>query len=96
MVCILMLMSLQLLLCFLALQPDTGDDVFHSMISVMQLCNAVSNRQVSDNKPSSSAGASPMKKAELHTTYMKQLSDLRSLCDNNILNTHKYEEPRCL
>ena len=67
MVCILMLMSLQLLLCFLALQPDTSDDVFHGMNT---LCNAVSNGQVSDNKPSSSAGASPMKKAELHTTYM--------------------------
>ena len=35
-----------------------------------------------------------MKKAELRTTYMKQLSDLRSLYDNDILNTHEYEEQR--
>ena len=57
-------------------RPDTGDDVFHGMMSVMNtLCNVVSNRQVCDNKPLSSAGASPIKKAELGTTYMKQLSD---------------------
>jgi len=65
------------------------------MMSVMNtLCNVVTNKQVCDSKPTSSAGASPMKRAQLQTTYMKQLSDLRQLYDNEILNADEYEEQR--
>ena len=33
-------------------RPNTNDDVFHGMISVMNtLCSAVSNRQVGNNNP---------------------------------------------
>ena len=35
-----------------------------------------------------------MKKAELHSTYLKQLSELHQLCDNGILTKVEYEEQR--
>lgn len=37
---------------------------------------------------------SPMKKAELRSTYMKQLSELRQLHDNGVLTEDEYEEQR--
>ena len=41
------------------------------------------------------AGVSPpMKRALLRTTYIKQLSDLGQLYDNEILNADEYEEQR--
>ena len=35
-----------------------------------------------------------MKKAELHSTYLKQSSELHQLRDNGILNKEEYEEQR--
>ena len=35
-----------------------------------------------------------MKKAELKSTYMKQLSELRQLHDNGVLTEDEYEEQR--
>ena len=35
-----------------------------------------------------------MKKAELRSTYLKQLSELSQLCDNGLLTEDEYEEQR--
>ena len=35
-----------------------------------------------------------MKKAELYSTYLKQLGELRQLRDNRILTEEEYEEQR--
>lgn len=39
-------------------------------------------------------GLSPMKKTELRSTYLKQLSELRQLRDNGIPSKDEYEERR--
>ena len=37
---------------------------------------------------------SPMKRAELRSTYIKQLSELRSLHESAVLSADEYEEQR--
>lgn len=74
---------------------NTIDAVVSGMMSVMNtLCQAVTSKPVHNDKLPKSAIASPMKKAELRSMYMKQLSDLRQLYDNDILNAQEYEEQR--
>ena len=94
-------MNLLLLLCSLALnctkrqkgtqsESNTNDAAVSGMMSVMNtLCQAVTSGN--DKLPKSHA--SPMKRAELRTVYIKQLSDLRQLCDD-ILDADEYEEQR--
>lgn len=73
-------------------QPDTRDTVVNGMMSIVNtLCQAVTNKQDCHGKTPTSASS---KKAELRSTYMKQLSDLRHLYDSDILNPHEYEEQR--
>ena len=58
-------------------QLDTSDAVVNGMMSVVNtLCQAVTDKQ--SNKPPTSSCASPMKKAELRSTYMK--SNGSTLC----------------
>lgn len=57
---------------------------------VDKLCTAFTPN-VNANQPSSS---SPMKKAELRSTYIKQLNELRMLYDNTILTDEEYMEQR--
>jgi len=72
-------------------ESNTNDAVVSGMMSVMNtLCQAVTSSN--DKLPKSHA--SPMKRAELRTVYIKQLSDLRQLYDNDILDADEYEEQR--
>ena len=71
-------------------ESNTNDAVVSGMMSVMNtLCQAVTSGN--DKLPKSHAP--PMKRAELRTVYIKQLSDLRQLCDD-ILDADEYEEQR--
>ena len=42
----------------------------------------------------SSTGGSPVKRAELRGMYMKQLTELKQLRNESILNEEEYEEQR--
>ena len=71
-------------------QQENRDPVVSGMLSVVNtLCQAVTSKQVAGT-----ANASPVKKAELRSTYIQQLSELRQLFDNNILSPEEYEEQR--
>ena len=89
-------MSLLLLPCMVSCttkrhkQLDTSDAVVNGMSVVNTLCQAVTDKQ--SNKPPTSSCASPMKKAELHSMYMRQLGDLRQLYVSDTLKAHEYEE----
>lgn len=66
----------------------------NTMVTAMNtLSQALVLKEVSvhENKDSLS---SPMKKAQLRGTYMKQLNELRQLYDNQILSKDEYEEQR--
>ena len=60
------------------------------MVSVIdKLCSAIAPKQIHVGST-----LSPMKKAELRSIYMKQLSELRQLHDNGVLTEDEYEEQR--
>ena len=79
-------------------QKDTLADetVLSGMISVMNsLCNALTPVQQSkQEKRIPGATLSPMKKAELCSTYLKQLSELQLLHESAVLSEEEYEEQR--
>ena len=69
--------------------------VVDGVLTVMNtLCQAlaIANRQT--EAPTPSPTFSPMKCAQLHSTYLKQLSELRDLHDAGILHQDEYEEQR--
>ena len=70
-------------------QTRSAHDQQAVMVSVIdKLCSAISApKQIGST-------LSPMKKAELRSTYMKQLSELRQLHDNGVLTEDEYEEQR--
>ena len=57
------------------------------------LCAALTPKQLATSQPRQSA-LSPLKKAELRSTYIKQLSDLHQLNEAGILTQDEYEEQR--
>ena len=59
-----------------------------------KLCSALTPKQIENDKKAITSTLSPMKKAELRSTYMKQLSELRQLHDNGVLTEDEYEEQR--
>ena len=67
------------------------DVVMSGMMNMMNtLCQALTPKVTQpERRP---VGLSPMKKAELRSTYLKQLSELRQLRDNGILTGDEYEE----
>ena len=68
-------------------QPENRDPVVSGMMSVVNtLCQAVTS------KPSLAPASA--KRAELCSTYIKQLGELRRLFDNDILSPEEYEEQR--
>ena len=75
--------------------PDGNVDVVMSgMVNMMNtLCQALTPKVIPPEKRQS-IGLSPMKKAELRSTYLKQLGELRQLRDNGILTEEEYEEQR--
>lgn len=69
------------------------DSVISGMLSVMNsLCSAITLTLSTHNVKR--ATWSPMKKAELQSTYIKQLSELRPLHENAVLSAEEYEEQR--
>ena len=70
------------------------DVVMSGMVNMMNtLCQALTPKVIPLEKRQS-IGLSPMKKAELRSTYLKQLGELRQLRDNGILTEEEYEEQR--
>ena len=71
------------------------DVVMSEMMNIMMntLCQALTPK-VTPPEKRQSIGLSPMKKAELRSTYLKQLGELRQLHDNGILTEEEYEEQR--
>ena len=69
------------------------DSVISGMISVMNsLCSAIT--PVQNKQEVRRATLSPMKKAELRSIYIKQLSELRLLHEGVVLSADEYEEQR--
>lgn len=67
--------------------------VMSGMMNMMNtLCQALTPKVTPPERRQ--VGLSPMKKAELRSTYLKQLSELRQLRDNGILTEDEYEEQR--
>lgn len=63
------------------------------MFSVVdKLCIALTSKPATPVEKRSTF--SPMKRAELRSTYIKQLGDLKQLQDNGILSNEEYEEQR--
>ena len=69
--------------------------IVSGMMSVVStVCDAVANKPQVSTLTNKSSTSSPMKKAELRSAYMKQLSDLKELYDKEILDIEEYEEQR--
>ena len=63
------------------------------VVSVLdKVCNALA--PTTQNTGKASLTLSPLKKAELRSTYIKQLSELKSLNESGILTNDEYEEQR--
>ena len=78
--------------------PDLSSTVVDRMFTVMNtLCQALTpaNKQTGKQcAPSPTPTFSPMKQAQLCSTYLKQLSELRDLHDPGVLHQDEYEEQR--
>lgn len=63
------------------------------MMNIMNtLCQALTPKVIQLERRQ--VGLSPMKKTELRSIYLKQLSELRQLRDNGIPSKDEYEEQR--
>ena len=72
-------------------QNRSAHDHAAVMVSVIdKLCSAIATKAPKQM----GSTLSPMKRAELRSTYMKQLSELRQLHDNGVLTEDEYEEQR--
>lgn len=68
-----------------------NDSVISGMMSMVNtLCESVVTNQNTEKKTL----LSPVKKAELRTTYMRQLAELKKLTEADILTKEEYEEQR--
>ena len=74
---------------------DLNTTAVDGMLSVMDtLCQALATANKQTEKPTPSPTFTPMKRAQLRSTYLKQLSELRDLHDAGILHQDEYEEQR--
>jgi hypothetical protein len=65
------------------------------MMNMMNtLCQTLTPKSTPPVPERRQTGLSPMKKAELGSTYLKQLGELRQLRENGILTEEEYEEQR--
>lgn len=70
---------------------SVNDSIITGMMAVVNsLCQSVTKQQTEQKTV-----LSPVKRAELRSTYMRQLTDLRKLFDDGIINRDEYEEQRC-
>ena len=78
--------------------PDLNTTVVDGVLTVVNtLCQALAPTNRLTEKqcaPASSPTFSPMKRAQLCSTYLKQLSELRDLHDAGVLHQDEYEEQR--
>ena len=73
-------------------RSSVQDNTVSGMVTAMNnLCQVLLPKEAPDKKETLS---SPMKRAQLRGTYMKQLNELRQLYDSEILNKDEYEEQR--
>ena len=73
-------------------KPHSDSSVMDGMFTVINtLCQAITTK-ADPEKPQ--AILSPMKKAQLRSTYLKQLGELRELHESGVLNAEEYEEQR--
>ena len=77
-------------------ESSANDTVVSQMMTMMNtLCQALTPKQVeTEKKTTFSVSLSPMKRAELRSTYLEQLSELHQLLDQDILTEQEYEEQR--
>lgn len=79
-------------------QSDLNNTVVDGMLTVMNnLCQALTSTKPTkvEKQPCTlSPSLSPMKQAQLRSTYLKQLSELRDLHDAGVLHKEEYEEQR--
>ena len=69
--------------------------VVDGMLTMMNtLCQTLTSKHT-EKQPSISSAFSPMKRAKLRGTYLKQLSELRDLHSGGVLNEEEYGEQRC-
>ena len=71
------------------LSTTSVDGVLTDMNTLCQVL-ATANKQI--ETPTPSPTFSPMKRAQLRSTYLKQLSGLRDLHDAGVLHQDEYEE----
>ena len=71
------------------------ESVMNGMLCIMNtLCQAITPTSSPPASKRSGSTLSPMKKAELRRTYLKQLSELHQLYDSQIITEEEYEEQR--
>ena len=76
-------------------QPDLNNTVVDGMLTVMNtLCQALTPTKQVEKQGPSTPTFSPMKQAQLRSTYLKQLGELRDLHDGGVLLSEEYEEQR--
>jgi len=77
-------------------ESTVNETVIDGMMSVMNTpCQALTPKHGGEKRPSVSTGLSPMKRADLRSTYLlKQLGEIRQLHDANVLSAQESEEQR--
>ena len=77
-------------------ESSLNESVLSQMMTMMNsVCQAlIPNRVETERKVTISPNLSPMKRAELRSTYLKQLGELRQLLDQDVLTEEEYEEQR--
>lgn len=76
-----------------AQDSPADDSVICGMLSIMHsMCSAITPSQ--STREVKQTTWSPMKKVELRSTYIKQLSELRLLHESAVLSVEEYEERR--
>ena len=76
-------------------RPDLSTTSVDGVLTVMNtLCQALATANKQTEAPAPSPTFSPMKRAQLRSTYLKQLSELRDLHDAGVLHQDEYEEQR--
>ena len=74
---------------------DLNSTVVDGMLTVMNtLCQALTPTKPIEKQSAPSPSFSPLKQAQLRSTYLKQLSELRNLYDAGVLHKEEYEEQR--
>ena len=76
-----------------AQDSPADDSVICGMLSIMHsMCSAITPSQ--STREVKQTTWSPMKKVELRSTYIKQLSELKLLNESAVLSVEEYEERR--